>query len=277
MAVAVGACVGAKRGFNGEFEFSPPLNKRSRFNGVQGRFSTSPSGLAGAGGVGAELAGLRLAQLRALFPQMDPQTIAETLENVEHNVDAAIKLLEELQLSKNAAQAAAASAAAQQASEASTHHQRQPEGEGPPPAVDEAAPLAPLWVDGVVQEMAGATNLQEARDRAANLLHKFEAAVTEKASTQGQVAKENATLQVQVQALARDNTILKRAVAIQNARQQEHANREQEVAQLQQTIVQYQEQLRNAELHNYALSMHLRQATSSGADNTYNPRNPDIC
>ena len=179
--------------------------------------------------------------------------------------------------------------------------------------------------------MAEATNLQDARERAANLLHKFEAAVTEKTSTQGQVAKDNANLQVQVQALARDNTILKRAVAIQNARQQvrtlhlhatmpkwvvinlkicvwncvvvarrtassiqqvgsdsvlvshlrllsqEYANREQEVAQLQQTIVQYQEQLRNAELHNYALSMHLRQATSSGPDNSYNSRNPDIC
>eukprot|EP00976_Prorocentrum_cordatum_P093364 1189342-Prorocentrum_minimum.AAC.4 len=125
--------------------------------------------------------------------------------------------------------------------------------------------------------MAGATNLQEARERAGNLLTQFEAAVTEKVSTKGPLAKENAAMQTQLQALARDSTILKRAVAIQNQRQQEHAHREQEVAQLQQTIVQYQEQLRNAELQNYALSMHLRQATSSGADNTYNPRNPDIC
>eukprot|EP00976_Prorocentrum_cordatum_P093367 1189342-Prorocentrum_minimum.AAC.7 len=71
MAVAVGACVGAKRGFNGELEFSPPISKRSRFNG--GRFSTSPLGFAGAGPVGAEFAAFRLAQLRTLFPQMDPQ------------------------------------------------------------------------------------------------------------------------------------------------------------------------------------------------------------
>jgi hypothetical protein len=47
------------------------------------------------------------------------QLIAETLENVDHNVDAAIKLLEELQLSKNAAEAAAAS---HEAAAASEHH-----------------------------------------------------------------------------------------------------------------------------------------------------------
>jgi len=277
MAVALGGCVGAKRGlFDGDFEFSPPISKRLRFNGAQGRFTPSPSGCAGAVAIGPEIAAFRLSQLRAHFPMMNPQIIAETLENVDHNVDAAIKLLEELQLSKNAAEAAAASHEAATASEHHAQAQAQAAKGGAPPAADASAPLAPLWVDGIVQEMAGAANLQEARDRASILLHRFEGAVATRATTQGPVAKENVTLQVQVQALARDNSILKRAVAIQNSRQQEHAVREQEVAELKQTIVQYQEQLKNAEMQNYSLSLHLRQAMGNSMGNSHS-RHPDIC
>ena len=45
---------------------------------------------------------------------------------------------------------------------------------------------------------------------------------------------------------------------------------------MQQTVLQYQEQLRNAEMHNYALSMHLRQAAGASTG-LHGNHNPDIC
>lgn len=48
--------------------------------------------------------------------------------------------------------------------------------------------------------------------------------------------------------LLRENTILKRAVAIQHERQKEYDERNQEVQQLKQLIAQYQEQMRTLEV-----------------------------
>lgn len=50
----------------------------------------------------------------------------------------------------------------------------------------------------------------------------------------------------------RDNTILKRAVAIQHERQKEFNDKNQEVHQLKQLLVQYQEQLRTLEVKDAA-------------------------
>lgn len=52
----------------------------------------------------------------------------------------------------------------------------------------------------------------------------------------------------QFEAVTRENTILKKAVAIQHERQQEHDERNQELQQLKQLVVQYQEQIRNLEV-----------------------------
>mmetsp|Transcript_56838 Transcript_56838/g.179777 ORF Transcript_56838/g.179777 Transcript_56838/m.179777 type:complete len:83 (+) Transcript_56838:725-973(+) len=62
--------------------------------------------------------------------------------------------------------------------------------------------------------------------------------------------------------LVKDNTILKRAVNIQNARQQEIVGKEQELQLLRQQLNHYQEQLRHLEMSNYTLSVHLRQTQS---------------
>lgn len=52
----------------------------------------------------------------------------------------------------------------------------------------------------------------------------------------------------QIEVLLRENTILKRAVAIQHERQKEYDERNQEVQQLKQLIAQYQEQMRTLEV-----------------------------
>jgi len=105
--------------------------------------------------------------------------------------------------------------------------------------------------------------------------------------------QENSVCKEQFEAVIRENTILKKAFAIQHERQKEQDARSQELQQLKQLVVQYQEQVRSLEVHhlcsiilfhrsfllqapkqlmlflpplpffqvnNYALSMHLRQA-----------------
>lgn len=55
-------------------------------------------------------------------------------------------------------------------------------------------------------------------------------------------------LKEQIEVLLRENTILKRAVAIQHERQKEYDERNQEVQHLKQLVSQYQEQLRTLEV-----------------------------
>lgn len=61
-------------------------------------------------------------------------------------------------------------------------------------------------------------------------------------------------LKEQIEALLRENTILKRAVAIQHERQKEYDDRNQEVQILRQMVSQYQEQLRTLEVNIETLS-----------------------
>lgn len=56
-------------------------------------------------------------------------------------------------------------------------------------------------------------------------------------------------LKEQIEALLRDNAILKRAVSIQHERQKEYDESNQEVQQLKQLVAQYQEQLRTLEVN----------------------------
>ncbi|MQL71049.1 hypothetical protein Taro_003385 [Colocasia esculenta] len=64
-------------------------------------------------------------------------------------------------------------------------------------------------------------------------------------------------LKEQIEGILHDNSILKRAVAIQNECQKEFDERNQELQHLKQLAAQYQEQRRTLEINNFALSMHL--------------------
>ena len=55
-------------------------------------------------------------------------------------------------------------------------------------------------------------------------------------------------LKEQIEVFLRENSILKRAVAIQHERQKEYDDRNQEVQQLKQLVAQYQQQLRTLEV-----------------------------
>ncbi|KAL0340501.1 UNVERIFIED_CONTAM: hypothetical protein Sradi_4566900 [Sesamum radiatum] len=77
--------------------------------------------------------------------------------------------------------------------------------------------------------------------------------------------QENTMLKQQLEVLIQENNILKRAVSIQHERQKEFEEMGQELHQLKQLVSQYQEQLRNLEINNYALAMHLKQAQQSNS------------
>ena len=102
--------------------------------------------------------------------------------------------------------------------------------------------------------MAASADLCDARARAARLLTAFEAAV------RGGGGEAN-SLRGALDSVLRDNAILKRAVAIQNARQQEAAAAaEAQVAELRAALAAQGSQLAAAQLSAYSLSVHLREA-----------------
>uniref|UniRef100_A0A0A9FRQ5 CUE domain-containing protein n=1 Tax=Arundo donax TaxID=35708 RepID=A0A0A9FRQ5_ARUDO len=118
------------------------------------------------------------------------------------------------------------------------------------------------WVEILVNEMVSASDTDDAKARASRVLEVFERSLTSRIGAEAlqSFRKENSVYKEQFEAVIRENTILKKAVAIQHERQKEHDERNQELQQLKQLVAQYQEQVRSLEVNNYALSMHLRQA-----------------
>jgi hypothetical protein len=164
-------------------------------------------------------------------PAGDAQIVAETLENAEHNLEAAIRCLEGLRLSA-ASRRAGGAGTEQSADSCASHDNAEASSSAAAPAAEAAGGsagddgggmrMAPerlsAWAGQLVQEMQGASDLAQAHARAGHLLQQFEGDVTTKVVAAA--TAENASLQNHVQALARDNTILKRAVAVQNQRRQ---------------------------------------------------------
>ena len=147
----------------------------------------------------------------------------------------------------------------------------------PPPEATAAGSCSPAersaeqWVQAVVSEMASARDMEDAQARAARVLQSFESQV--QAAERRAVSKEVAALHAQVAELARGNTILKKAVQIQNTRMQDVTDKDAQLVALQQALAQQQEKIRILELSNYSLNMHLRQAESNPMPQH---RHPDV-
>lgn len=81
----------------------------------------------------------------------------------------------------------------------------------------------------------------------------------------------------QLQDLQNQNSVLKKAVTIQHARLGKHAGeKETQVQQMQDMLSQCQNRIHSLEASNYALSLHLKQATAN-ADGGFCDRPPDVC
>ncbi|KAK8630079.1 hypothetical protein V6N13_078890 [Hibiscus sabdariffa] len=223
-----------------------------------------------------------LNHLQALFPHMDLELLEKALLECGNDIDSAIKRLQELCIG------------APEAGGEKTHHVEESgttaeqgiltnDGEAAgavtvqnPPASENLPVDGAAWVDLFVKEMMSATSMDDAKARASRLLAVLENSISKRAAeeTAQSFQKENIMLKEQIGALIQENTVLKRAVAIQHERQKEYQDKNQELQHLKQLVSQYQEQLRTLEVNNYALTMHLKQAQPS---NSIPGRfNPDI-
>ncbi|XP_057786902.1 uncharacterized protein LOC131004270 [Salvia miltiorrhiza] len=201
-------------------------------------------------------------QLKALFPDMQIQLLEKALEEAGNGIDSAINRLKELHL-ENAINSAEEKII--NIGDTSVDVTGTPLGE---PQLQNNLPAdGAAWVDLIVNEMMSATSVDDAKSRAARVLESLEKAISVQTGVKvaEDVHKENMMLKEQIEALLRDNTILKRAVSIQHERQKEYDERNAEVQQLKQLLSQYQEQIRTLEVSNYALTMHLRQAQQSNS------------
>ncbi|XWS59795.1 hypothetical protein CRYUN_Cryun08bG0152400 [Craigia yunnanensis] len=123
-----------------------------------------------------------------------------------------------------------------------------------------------------VHEMMSATNIDDARGRAARILEAFEGSIT--ANKRAAEEIEYTSLKEHLQSLLDNNQILRRAVAIQHERNLEQEGKEREVQHLKLTLSQYLEQVRTLELNNYTLRLHLQRAQESSSIQGQFP--PDI-
>nr|GEU58311.1 hypothetical protein [Tanacetum cinerariifolium] len=215
---------------------SPPSNTNKRIR----CFSSSPRFFA-------------LDRLFALFPDMDKQVLERTLNECGDDIETAIKSLTELHLVsientgyavgkeseyQNQPQGVSANGMANGIAvpaESSARQQQQP--------VNGAD-----WVDLFVREMLSASNIDDARTRASRALELLEKSICERVTTEAHsLQQENMMMKEQLQALVQENSLLKRAVAIQHERQREYEDRGTELNTLKQMVSQYQEQLRTLE------------------------------
>ncbi|KAI8018327.1 hypothetical protein LOK49_LG04G02525 [Camellia lanceoleosa] len=211
-------------------------------------------------------------QLRARFPDMDDQLIEKALNECDNDLDAAIKSLHELSLGYGVGNADSAEESNANMEKGTTTT----DGDTAPSAQNNLHMDGAEWVELFVREITSATSMDDARSRAASLLESLEQSISVRAGTEAAQSyhKENLMLKEQIEVIFRENTILKRAVAIQHERQKEYDYKNQEVQHLKQLVSQYQEQLRTLEVNNYALTMHLQQAQQN---NSIPGRfNPDI-
>ncbi|CAG9460483.1 unnamed protein product [Pedinophyceae sp. YPF-701] len=199
---------------------------------------------------------------------MDDTTVTRVLDEFGDDVDAAIRRLHELSLQAEAAASGTDEARVAKRAHRRTHSAKQRASGESGPRADGSATAQ--WVERTVQEMAQATDLEDARRRATRVI---EEVVREVQGRSGRGAEDVRNLKQQLAQQLRDNALLKRAVAIQNGRMQEMAEREREVQQLREMLQRYQEQMRALELNNFSLAMHLKAANGVGEPSQ---RPPDV-
>ncbi|KAG2303890.1 hypothetical protein Bca4012_062947 [Brassica carinata] len=201
---------------------------------------------------------LLLHHLAALFPDMDNHILERAIEECGDDLDSAIRSLNQLRL------------------ESARKNSEEAKVEG---GKEQVLNLdGNEWVELFVREMTNASDMKDAKDRAARALQALEKSINARAgadaaATQSSLQQENSMLRQQLEAIVQENSLLKRAVVTQQKRQRETEDQSQELQRLRQMVTQYQEQLRTLEVNNYALTLHLKQAqqNNSSIPGRYHP------
>ncbi|KAF3637239.1 putative mitogen-activated protein kinase kinase kinase 12-like [Capsicum annuum] len=232
-------------------------------------------------------------QLRALFPDIDSQLLEKALEECGNDLDAAVKKLHELHLSHGEGKSVTEADGEMndgKKNTASVLNNLPVDGAEwvelfvremmSATSTDDARTRATRVLgsleksisDGAraaaaqnFQKVSGSIPSNSQQRQTLGVFFPFVLALVDRVTwyrvpDTGGRWQENLMLKEQIEMIFRDNTILKRAVAIQHERQKEFNDKNQEVHQLKQLLVQYQEQLRTLEVNNYSLKMHLQQA-----------------
>ncbi|KAK9130645.1 hypothetical protein Sjap_011132 [Stephania japonica] len=259
-----------KRSFFEDLPTSPPILKRSRCSPIRispPRFNaanvfspraSSPSSQSADQSHTASL----LPHLQSLFPNTDKELLWRALEECGDDMDSSIKRLNELCVA-SAEENLRSSVAKEEISLQVTG--------GVSPQDLSSADFSPQkgsdWVELFVKEMINASSLDDARTRASRVLEFLEKSIRDHVGAEivENTQKENMILKGQMEVVLRENTILKRAVAIQHERQKDYDEKNVEREQLKQLLAQCQEQLRKLEVNNYALTMHLKQSQQNSS------------
>ncbi|KAK3011825.1 hypothetical protein RJ639_010490 [Escallonia herrerae] len=206
-------------------------------------------------------------QLRAAFPDMETQLLLRALEECGNDLESAIKSLHKLSLGyaeENSGAAPESNGNVEKGTATAAGDFASLED----PSIEDNLPVnGTEWVELFVREMTSSTSIDDARSRATKVLESLEKSICQRAGAEAaqNFHKENNMLKEQIEVVLRENTILKRAVAIQHERQKDYDDRNQEMQHLKQLVSQYQEQLRTLEVNNYALTIHLQQAQQSNS------------
>ncbi|EOA33256.1 hypothetical protein CARUB_v10022098mg [Capsella rubella] len=227
---------GTKRSYFDDIPSPPSSSKRFRcFSPSNSPIWSSPSS--------------SLDQLRTAFPHLDLTVLVKALEEHASDLNAAMKSLHSL-VSAEQKKAEELTANAIAESDAASYTPT----DNPPASGDD-------WVELLVREVTQSTGTDDAKLRASRVLEALEKMLSARATEEAgkKFQEEKVVVQQQVEALIKDNTVLKRAVAIQHERQKAFEDANQQLELLKHLIPQYQEKLRTLEVNNYALRMQLQQ------------------
>lgn len=195
---------------------------------------------------------------------MDDQVLERALHECDNDLDTAIMRLNELCLGAAGGNSGAAveTEVVVNVGEGKLEDDGNASASGNQPAFNNLPADGAEWIEFFVSEMIMATSVDDARARAARLLEFLEKSISERAKAEAADAlqKENLMLKEHIEVLIKEKNSFKNAFRIQHERLSDYEEKTQELQHMKQLVSQYQEQIRNLEVNNYALSMHLRQA-----------------
>ncbi|XP_037468394.1 uncharacterized protein LOC119340569 [Triticum dicoccoides] len=201
-----------------------------------------------------------VAALQEIFPGAEPLLLRGYLEASGNVLDAAIRSFRDYLASDSATTNAGASSS----------------GVASDAPVMNAPTNSTEWVELIVKEMSAASDLADARNRAFRILEMFGKSMANCSTPdeEQKLREENKILKQMLGALLQQASILKRAVVIQDNRLKDYQNMVQERSQFNEIVAKYQQQIKELQDVNYALSTHIRQANQPRVIS--GRRNPDV-
>lgn len=193
--------------------------------------------------------------LKALFPSMRDETIAQVLEACGEDVDAAIRRLNELKLEGDGHEDGKADRCI--GIDGKRVDRGDKGGEKASMSLSSASKMDKIeiksaWVEALVSEMSQARDVEDAKGRAARVL---EGVLRDNEA--GPASRRAADVNLQ-----RENALLKRAVGIQNNKIHELGEKCKGVDELAAKLEEANHRCQALEMHNYSLQVHLKEATS---------------